>query len=594
MKRVAFLTAVTVIAALFTPAVQAASINVTYTIKTDVNRTPISPYVYGSNGGSSTDNTIRRSGGNRLTAYNWENNWSNAGADWWWENDQYMSSSPIPGKAITDFHDGALSLNQASIVTLQMAGYVSDACFGMVDCNHYAAPSFYFKPVVFAKGAPFCSPPGSPNIADDSVYMDEFVNFLVSKYGHAGEPNGVKFYDLDNEPALWYQDGGTHATHWEVHPYRPTCVEYRDKSIALSTAVKNVDPNAQIMGPVSYGFGEYFDFQGASDWPTQGVGYNWFLSYYLDKMKAASVTANKRLLDVLDIHLYSAATDGANHGIGDSSINTTAMYNARMQAPRSLWDYDYHESSWVETYHGDFLPILPVLTSSITTYYPDTNLGTTEYAWGGEDHYTGGIATVDSLGIYGKYGLYLATYWGDGSYVKSAFKLFRNYNGWRFTYGDTNVPAVMSDKANSSIYGSIFGTDTNELHLIVLNKNITTAINGTFNITSTKTYTIGRVWAFDANRPDINAMPGTISVSGNSFTYSVSPKTANHIVLWPTCPYQNDLTGDCRVDFADLHIIADNWLQSTTCFGEETCPDLDGSNTVDFRDFALLSQEWQM
>ena len=33
--------------------------------------------------------------------------------------------------------------------------------------------------------------------------MDEFVNFLVWKYGHAGTPNGVKFYNLDNEPDLW-------------------------------------------------------------------------------------------------------------------------------------------------------------------------------------------------------------------------------------------------------------------------------------------------------------------------------------------------------------------------------------------------------
>ena len=77
---------------IFCASATAANINVTYNINTDVNRTPISKYVYGSNWGSGTDYTIRRSGGNRLTAYNWENNWSNAGADWYFENDQYMSS----------------------------------------------------------------------------------------------------------------------------------------------------------------------------------------------------------------------------------------------------------------------------------------------------------------------------------------------------------------------------------------------------------------------------------------------------------------------------------------------------------------------
>jgi hypothetical protein len=572
--------------------VQAAPVNVTYTINTDTSRTPISKYIYGSNDGSSTDNTIRRSGGNRLTDYNWENNWSNAGADWWWENDQFMSSSTIPGKAITDFHDGAITRGQASIVTLQMAGYVSDAVFGMVDCNLYAAPSSYFKKVVFAKGAPFCSPAGSPDTTDANVYMDEFVNFLVSRYGYAGDPNGVKFYDLDNEPALWYQPGGNHATHWEVHPYTPTCVEYRDKSIALSTAVKNVDPNVQMCGPVSFGFSEYYNFQGAPDWGTQGSGYNWWLSYYLDKMRGASVTAGKRLLDVLDIHLYSAATDGANHGISDSSINTTAMYNARMQAPRTLWDASYRENSWVALYYSSYLPLLTTLKNSINTYYPDTNLGTSEYAWGGENHYTGGIATVDSLGIYGKYGLYFATYWGNGSYVRAAFQLYRNYNGWQFTYGDTNIPANMSDKANSSVYGSIFGADTNELHLIVLNKNIDNPINGTFNITSSKTYTIGRVWAFDANSSSVTPLSGTISVTGNSFTYSIPPKTACHIVLWQACPYQSDLNGDCRADYADLDILCNQWL--TDCSGLPNCADYDNNLIVDFADLAFMSQEWRM
>jgi mannan endo-1,4-beta-mannosidase len=284
--------------------------------------------------------------------------------------------------------------------------------------------------------------------------MDEFVNFLVSRYGHANDPNGVKFYDLDNEPALWYQDDTeppiTHATHWEVHPYRPTCVEVRDKSIALSTAVKSVDPNAQILGPVLYGFGAYKDFQGASDWGTQGAGYNWFISYYLDKMEAAS--SSKRLLDVLDVHWYPEAQDGANHRITDSSINTTAMYNARMQAPRSLWDYDYHEISWIEQWNGQWLPILPPLQSSIDTYFHDTNLAITEYDYGGKDHYSGGIAITDVLGIFGKYGVYISNYWGNsGTYLNAAFKIYRNYDGANSKFGDTEVYATDTNKVESSM-----------------------------------------------------------------------------------------------------------------------------------------------
>ena len=53
---------------------------------------PISPYIYGMNffAGSSLTNpvTLDRLGGNRWTGYNWETNASNAGRDWYYQNDR--------------------------------------------------------------------------------------------------------------------------------------------------------------------------------------------------------------------------------------------------------------------------------------------------------------------------------------------------------------------------------------------------------------------------------------------------------------------------------------------------------------------------
>ncbi len=508
----------------------AANINITYNIDTDAAKTPISKYIYGSNWGGGTDYTVKRSGGNRLTAYNWENNWSNAGADWYFENDQYMSSSTIPGKAITDFRDSCIANKQDSIVTLQMADYVSAAIFRQINLDTEAAPSIYFKNVIFAKGAPFCSPADNPDGNDPNVYMDEFVNFLVSEYGHAGEPNGVKFYCMDNEPDIW-SDGNKGATHPEVHPAHPTCTEYKDKSVELSIAVKNIDPNAQMLGPVSYGFIGYLNFQGAPDWAAPlSNGYNWFLDYYLDKMEANSVVAGKRLLDALDVHWYPEAQDGNGNRI-TTTVNTAAMYNARMQAPRSLWDYDYHEISWIEQWFGDWLPILPPLKNSINNYYPDTNLSITEYDYGGQTHWSGGIATSDALGIFGKYGVYLATYWGDGNYVDAAIKLYRNYDGNNSTFGDMSVPASMSNKVDSSIYASASTADANALHLIVINKNIDNAITGTFSITGPRNFVSGRVWHFDNSSPAITETTAISVITDNAFTYTIPPMTICHIVL---------------------------------------------------------------
>ncbi len=201
------------------------------------------------------------------------------------------------------------------------------------------------------------------------------------------------------------------------------------------------------------------------------------------------------------------------------------MYNARMQAPRTLWDTSYvganGENSWINQWDSSYLPIIPRLQKSINTYYPDTNLSISEYAYGGEDHYSGGIATADVLGIFGKYGVYIATYWGNGTYVDAAIKIYRNYDGNNSTFGDTEVHSTMSNKVDSSIYASVSTTDANTLHLIVINKNLNNPINGTFNITSSQNFVSGRVWQFDSSSPAITETTAITDIANNTFKYTI-------------------------------------------------------------------------
>jgi hypothetical protein len=51
------------------------------------------------------------------------------------------------------------------------------------------------------------------------------------------------------------------------------------------------------------------------------------------------------------------------------------------------------------------------------------------------------------------------------------------------------------------------------------------------------------------------------------------------------------LDGDCRVDFADLKILADRWLD-TSCSAPDCEADLDGVPGVNMVDFALLAESW--
>ncbi len=101
--------------------------SINFTINT-LQTVPISPYIYGINGssvGNYTDATFDRIGGNRLTAYNWVNNASNAGNDWYYENDDYMDSSTVPGHAMVAPISAALAANAGILVTVPINGYVA-------------------------------------------------------------------------------------------------------------------------------------------------------------------------------------------------------------------------------------------------------------------------------------------------------------------------------------------------------------------------------------------------------------------------------------------------------------------------------------
>ena len=307
-------------------------------------------------------------------------------------------------------------------------------------------------------------------------------------------------------------------------------------------------------------------------------------------MRAASNSQGRRLLDVLDLHWYPEAQDDNNVRITEFQATDT-NYTARMQAPRTLWDSGYIEKSWIGQWFSSYLPLIPEVLASINSYYPNTKLAFTEYNYGGQDHISGGIAQADVLGIFGKYGIYLSTYWGgNGSYTNAAFRLYRDYDGADSTFGDTSVSASMSDKVNSSVYASMFAGKNNELHLVVLNKNLTETINGTFNLSSPCPYTSGRVWAFNSSSSSITEITAISSISSNSFSYEIPPLTACHMVLQSDRPL-GDLSGNCQVGIEDLEIFCSQWLDDGNCSASD-CANFNGDDQIDLGDFSELSNGW--
>ncbi|UII26908.1 Ig-like domain-containing protein [Fulvivirga maritima] len=502
-----------------------AQLNVNYTISPQTDRKPISPLIYGCNWeqnvNPSTDEnyTLVRMGGNRATGYNWENNASNAGEDYFHVNDNFwpwhvgVTNSEEPGIVVTTIVDQAKANDAEALITLQMAGYVSADKDGEVTTT---APSPRWYEAVYEKGSAFSL---TPDKTDDKVYIDEFVNFLTDKYG----TGGLK-YALDNEPDLW------HETHPYIYPTQPTCEDLINRSTALASAVKNVDPDAEIFGLVSYGFNGYLSFQNAPDWPALQGDYSWFIDYYLDEMNAAGTQANRRLVDVIDLHWYPEAS--GDQRIIDPSANSTNDKLARLQAPRAFWDPDYTENSWIFEYFDNFMPLIPTVQNSIDTYYPGTKLSFNEFQFGGYEDVTGAITLADVLGIFAKYEVYAATHWYDpGSYGSLAYELYNNYDGNNASFGEVYVDATMDDKINSSVYASVSGDADEELHILVLNKSLTSSISGSFDISgSTVNYTSATVYAVEEGTAAIT-QKSNMSLTGNEFSYSLPALSAYHFIL---------------------------------------------------------------
>mgnify|MGYP005725362665 CR=1 FL=1 len=510
-----------------------ANAQIQISINTSEQRKPISPYIYGSNQDLSDNDawTVRRLGGNRLTGYNWENNASNAGKDWFHSSDDFLVSfmnipanqANRPGIVMTEFHDRSLVIGAESVLTLQMAGFVAKDKNGTVQENE-TAPSPRWVAAKARKDGEFAL---TPDLTDNAVYMDELVNFLISEFGQAQEVDGVRWYALDNEPALWS------STHPRISPGQIIGLELVNRSIEMAAAIKDVDPAAEILGPALYGFNAFHTLQDALDWPVINQNFRWFIDYYLDKMKNAEESAGRRLIDVLDVHWYPEAR-GDHRIVFDGEALTPKDVEARVQAPRTLWDPTYFEDSWIGMWRRDFLPLIPNLQQSIENYYPGTKLSFTEFAYGGGGHVSGGLAHADALGIFGKYGIYLATYWQEGednSYVVAANNLFRNYDGNFAAFGNTSVAASSSNIEKISVYASIVEDAPEKLHLILLNKDFDAAQDLNISIESDALYEYVDIWTFDDSSPEILYAGRMSDILENALFFQIPKASAVHLVF---------------------------------------------------------------
>jgi hypothetical protein len=249
-------------------------------------------------------------------------------------------------------------------------------------------------------------------------------------------------------------------------------------------------------------------------------------------MAAAGQTAGTRLVDGLDLHWYPEATGNGMRIVGgDSSAPVVA---AREQAPRSLWDSTYTETSWITQSINGPINLIPRMMGKIASKYPGTRLSFSEWNYGGGTDISGAIASADVLGIFGRDGVDMAMMWPSDSetFTYAAFDAFRNYDGAGAAFGDTSVQATTTDVPNSSVYASIDSTNVAQVVVVAINKATTTKVAGIV-LNHPTSFTKAAVYVLTSAGTTLMAGTALSATAANAFRYSMPAQSVTVIVPSP-------------------------------------------------------------
>ena len=211
----------------------------------------------------------------------------------------------------------------------------------------------------------------------------------------------------------------------------------------------------------------------------------------------------------------------------DTADSATVLL--RNQSTRQFWDTNYVDPSWINS----VMMVIPRMKAWVSSNYPGTKIGITEYNWGAEADANGATAQADILGVFGREGLDLATRWTtpDASTpTYKAIKMYRNYDGNKSTFGNVSVQAVVPNPDNLAAFAAVRTNDAS-MTIMVINKdpsNITPVNLNVSNFPSSGTAAVWQLYTNAISRlADVAVTSGKISnnLPAGSVTLFVIPST---------------------------------------------------------------------
>jgi hypothetical protein len=280
----------------------------------------------------------------------------------------------------------------------------------------------------------------------DPSFMGDWVKHLVTTFGTAAN-GGVKYYQLDNEPDNW--QGLRKDIYPALYPPGTFCESFTDniqgigtsitqdfiaRTMAYSAAIKAADPGANVLF-MSTETPKSLVALSQGDCPQLGTG-----SYSVDQSLTSAILAlgaqhetstHQRILDCVDTHYPN--------GSG-------------LKATDRLWDTTTDS-------------VFPHVQGWINSTYPGTGICVSEYNWpkdGGDGNapdVSTGVLEADALGMYGRLGIRLASYFTTLVHgtthlpVYNGMAIYRDYDGHGARFGSYSMGAA-SSKAGVHAYAA--------------------------------------------------------------------------------------------------------------------------------------------
>ena len=486
--------------------------------------------------------TVTRWGGDDTSRYNYQTNVTNSANDFYFENftgAAEMLPNASGSTNFTQFVTANSSLGTKALGTAPVLGWVSNdtpgVCSfpestypGQVSYNGNCGDGEYAEgnggctatggcailgsqstPAITSVAEAAPTPPGAGAATlswAQGTWTGGWVSSVVSAYGQgnpaSGAGQGVSIWDLDNEPAWW------DAVHRDVHPVPSTYDEVTQGGIGTAVAIKTVDPTALVSGPVIDYWWNYFyskkDIE--SGWGAGPCYEPWqnpadrkahggvpMIEYYLQQFQAAQATYGVRLLDYVDIHGYFAPDypAGSGNSVGLTTAGDSVEQQVRLNSTRALWDPTYTDPNYAQpnyTTDANYTSncttplqapqVVPMVQSWVASSYPGTKTAIDEYNFGGLEALNGALTQADVLGIFGAYGLDLATLWPTTTWADQgpgnlAFAVYRNYDGAKSTFGDMALASTSANQGLLAVYGALRTSDQ-AVTVVVINKTFGT------------------------------------------------------------------------------------------------------------------------